>query len=437
MRSIRNIQGIASSLQRHWLVQPIIQFMLIVGLGFGLRLTPSFEGTIQALWQFLPPSIIEQHGWLSLYYLHQQPPLLNAISVFVIEIWGRSALETSIRVVMLATLLANITLINKIIITVGLRQSTSWLFILFPAFWLYHTWFYEPAFTLFFTNCVILGLVLTPSARAFLLITLGFVGLTLTHGSFHPAVIFCIFGLSWFLIFRQIKLGRAVMMVAILLAIPIVLVLKNVHLVGSPSLSSWAGCNLHQKFMHIGTGFEYTPREIATAPNILGAVTFAEGNRVNTNNLDFAKHCNENLRLILSKIREPGEFLGYLGRVAETVRNNESSLSLEYRGAGFSPSHWGLLSKTIDQLITFKSYYALPLLIITLLAPALTLVLFVKHKLFKPLLVLTLVYYFGLSIAHLANGWEQMRMAYRSSFFLYLCVLLLLHSLFSRFAHKP
>ena len=132
-------------------------------------------------------------------------------------------------------------------------------------------------------------------------------------------------------------------------------------------------------------------------------------------------------------MQEPGEFLAYLSRVAETIRSNESSLSLEYRGAGFSPSHWGLLSKAIEQLITFKKYYELPLLLISLFAPILTLALLIKHKLFKPFFVLTLIYYFGLSIAHLANGWEQMRMAYRSSFFLYICVLLSLHSLLKRF----
>jgi hypothetical protein len=433
MRSMGNIQGIVNSLRHHWVWQPIAQLLVILAMGAMLRLSPSFEGTIQALWQYLPPSVIEQHGWRSLYYLHQQPPLLNAIIVFIIQLGGRGALEGSIQVIMLIILLANLILINRITSALKLNLATSWIFVLFPAFWLYHTWFYEPAFTMFFTNCVILGLVITPSALTFLLATVGLVGLTLTHGSFHPAMIYCVFALAWFLIFRKCNLRRTIVIAGILLAIPTAFLFKNLYLAGSPSLSTWAGCNLHQKFMHAGTGFEYTPREIPGAPNILGAAKFTEGDRVNTNNLDFATHCNENLRLILTKVQEPGEFLAYLSRVAETIRSNESSLSLEYRGAGFSPSHWGLLSKAIEQLITFKKYYELPLLLISLFAPILTLALLIKHKLFKPFFVLTLIYYFGLSIAHLANGWEQMRMAYRSSFFLYICVLLSLHSLLKRF----
>ena len=423
-RSIKNMPRIVNLLRSYWLLQVALQFSIILGLGLAFRLTPSFEGTIQALWQFLPPSLIEQYGWVSLYYLHQQPPLLNGIVLVIIKIWGRAALEPCIAVLMLALLFVNLALINRLIVALEFKPLFGWLFVLFPAFWLYHTWFYEPAFTLLFTNCVFLGLIRKPTPSSFLLTVLGLVGLTLAHGSFHPVIILGVLALAWLLCFRLTNL-RSVRLAAIcLLALPLLFLIKNSILVGSPSLSSWAGCNLHQKFMHIGKGFEYTPQEIPNLPNILGAAALVDGKRLNTNNVDFAAHCNANLRLIVSKITEPGEFSGYLSRVFETIRNNESSLSLEYRGAGFSPSHWGRLNPAIEWVISFKTYYATLLLLISLFCPVLALTLLRRHALFKPLFILTLIYYFGLSIAHLANGWEQMRMAYRSSFFVYCCVLL-------------
>lgn len=427
-----NMQKIMTFLRSQWLIHSMLQFFLIIGLGLHFGLAPSFEGTIQALWQFLPISVLEQYGWASLYYIHQQPPFLSVLLITILETVGRGSLEGSLRLIMLAVLFANILVINRITVALGFNLLVSWVFIFFPAFWLYHTWFYEPTFTLFFTNCVFLGLILKPSKHTFLLVAFGFVGLTLTHGSFHPLVILLILGLSWFLLFRNIARGRTLLIAVALATIPITFVLKNVYLVGSPSLSSWAGCNLHQKFMHIGKGFEYMPNEVTAAPSILGSTHFSDGKRLNTNNIDFAKHCNENLRLIISKIKSPGEFSGYVTRVMETLRNNESSLSLEYRGAGFSPSHWGSLAPRIDWLITFKPYYGPILFAIALFGPALTLLALVGQPLLKPMAILALIYYFGLSVAHLANGWEQMRMAYRSSFFIYICTLLFAQTLIHR-----
>jgi hypothetical protein len=338
---------------------------------------------------------------------------------------------------MFVMLFANIVLINAIVEVLSIRKIYSWLFVIFPSFWLYHTWIYEPAFTLFFTNLALLGLIYKPSPSGFLTFVTGMIGLTITHGSFHPIPVLLIMVLAWVLRFRLIKMSKGWIFVIALTLLPVTFMLKNVVLVGSPTLSSWAGCNLHQKFMMYGTGFDYTPREMKEHPDIVGAVSFGVTKKPNTNNLDFAAHCNDNLKMILGHITEPKVFSAYMSRVMETIRNNESALSIEYRGAGFSPNHWGRLNVFIDWLSTHKSSYAFPLLLVSLFGPAIALVLSVKTPFFTLFLISNLMYYFAFALGHLANGWEQMRMAYRSSFFLYLCVLFTLQMICSRLGFNP
>lgn len=326
-------------LRRHWCLSAILQFLMIFFIGRWLQISPGFEATINELWQYLPTSVMEKHGLSSLYYLHQQPPLLNSLVLLIIKIGGISSLERGVSILMTAMLFANIVLINLIIEVLQIRKFFSWIFVIFPSFWLYHTWVYEPIFTIFFTNLALLAILRSPSPISFLTFVTGMIGLTLTHGSFHPFAVLLIIGAAWALMFRTVQIAKVWFFVALLAMLPLAFMAKNLVLVGSPTLSSWAGCNLHQKFMMFGTGFEYTPREIKELPDIIGAVSFNENKKPNTNNLDFAAHCNENLKLIISHIAEPKVFSSYLSRVMETIRNNESALSIEYRAAGFSPGH--------------------------------------------------------------------------------------------------
>ena len=158
-------------------------------------------------------------------------------------------------------------------------------------------------------------------------------------------------------------------------------------------------------------------------PEILGASKYGIANKTNTNSVDFASHCNENLKMIAAKITEREVFLTYLVSVVETIRNYESVLSIEYRGAGFSPSNWGKATPYIIWISSLKSNYSPTLLLVSLVGPILTLFLSIRTRLFRPFLILVAIYYFGLASGHLFNGWEQMRMAYRSSFFIFLCSL--------------
>jgi hypothetical protein len=410
--------------KRNWLLHTTLQFLTIALIGLYVQLKPGYVDTINALWQFLPLDQIEKYGFLSIYYLHQQPPLLTTLLVFLIKGFGISNIEKSITVLMLIMLFANLCVMNRIVEVLQLKRIYLWIFVIFPSFWIYHTWFYESIFTFFFTNLVFLGLVSKPSSSSFLTFIIGMVGLTLSHGTFHPLPVLFIITLGWALIFRSIDIKKVRTIAVILLAIPIILIFKNFTLVGTPTLSSWAGCNLHQKFMHIGTGFDYVPKENKNIPEIIGSVNFNESGKLNTNNIDFAAHCNDNLKMIVQKISDPNEIVDYYFRVKETVINNESSLSIEYRGAGFSPSHWGKLNEFIVWLISLKPIYNFPLFLISIFCPLLALFACLKTRLFKPITILVLLYYFALSLGHLANGWEQMRMAYRTSFFLYICFFL-------------
>lgn len=406
-----------------WMTHSILQFILIAIAAFYFQLQPSYEGTIHNLWQYLPVDILARYGFSSLYYIHQQPPLLNAIVVIALKFNGLVTLESFIGAGMAVLLFVNIVLINKIIYLLSIRQFYSWIYIFFPAFALYHFWFYEPAFTLFFTNLVVLGVVKKPSGVAFGIFVGGLTGLALAHGAFHPVVVLILIYFGWILIFKKIDLGKFKYWLVALSLLPVLLMIKNIELVRSPSLSSWAGCNLHQKLMTIGTGFDYIPKAIDELPEILGASKYGVANKTNTNSVDFAAHCNENLRMIANKLTEREVFLAYLASVVESIRNNESVLSIEYRGAGFSPSNWGRANPYIVWISSMKSVYSPTLFIFSLVGPMLALLLSIRTRWFRPFLILVLIYYFGLASAHLFNGWEQMRMAYRSSFFMFLCAL--------------
>lgn len=415
----------------------ILQFVLILIAARYFEIRPSYEGTIHNLWQYLPIDVLTKYGFSSLYYIHQQPPLLNAIVIIATKLNGAVSIESFIAVIMTALLFANVALANKIISVFNIRQFYGWVYIFFPSFALYHFWFYEPAFTLLFTNLVILGLIDKPSRTGFAIFSGGLTGLALAHGAFHPIVVLIFICSGWFFIFKKIDLGKLKYCIVALALIPVLFMAKNIELVGSPSLSSWAGCNLHQKLMTIGTGFDYVPIEVEGLPEILGASKYGIANKTNMNNVDFAAHCNENMRMIGAKIVERDVFLAYLTSVGESMRNNESALSIEYRGAGFSPGNWGKAADYIAWISSLKPRYSLSLLLIALGIPILTLLMSIRTRLFRPFVILAMIYYFGLASGHLFNGWEQMRMAYRSSFYIFLCCLFSMQRILDVFNFHP
>ncbi len=422
---------------KEWIKHSIFQFILIMIAASYVQMQPSYEGTIRELWQYLPVDILAKYGFSSIYYIHQQPPLLNTIVIIATKFSSVIALESFVSGVMVIILFLNILLVNKIISLCAIRQFYSWVYIIFPSFALYHFWFYEPAFTLLFTNLIILSLIDKPSRSVFGMFVAGLTGLALAHGVFHPVIALIFICSGWILVFRKIDLGKFKYWIVALSLLPVLLMAKNFELVGSPSLSSWAGCNLHQKLMTIGTGFDYVPKSLDGLPEILGASKYGIANKINVNNVDFAAHCNENLRMIAEKITEREVFLAYLAAVAETIRNNESVLSIEYRGAGFSPGNWGKAAPFIVWISSLKSAYSPVLLAVSLVGPMLALLLSIRTRLFRSLFILVVIYYFGLLSGHLFNGWEQMRMAYRSSFFLFLCTLFCIQRLLSIFNLFP
>jgi len=409
---------------KEWMMHSILQFISIMIAARYFQIQPSYEGTIHDLWQYLPVDVLAKYGFSSLYYIHQQPPLLNTIVIVATKLNGMVSIESFVALVMATLLLANVLLVNKIISLLFIRQLYSWVYIFFPSFALYHSWFYEPAFTLLFTNLVIWGLIDKPSRTSFSIFSGGMICLALTHGVFHPIVVLILIYTGWILIFSKIDLGRLKYSIIALSLLPVLLMVKNIELVRSPSLSSWAGCNLHQKVMTIGTGFDYVPKEVEGLPEILGASKYGLASKLNANSVDFAAHCNENLKMIAAKITEREVFLTYLASVVETIRNNESVLSTEYRGAGFSPGNWGKAASYVIWISSIKAIYSPTLLLVSLVGPILTLLLSIRTRLFRSMLILVLIYYFAFASGHLFNGWEQMRMAYRSSFFVFLCSLL-------------
>lgn len=400
------------------------QFFIIALFYKILGLSPTYSAAINNMMQMLPPALLDKYGFSSLYYLHQQPPLFNAIVLLVIKTLGINSIEQGITLVMHIVLLSNLWLINAILRRTQLPLWLGWIFVMFPAFWVYHTWFYEPAFTLLFTNLVFLAIVSVPNAFNFIILVLGLVGLTLTHSSFHPGIALILMFAAYLIKFRIISQKKIAPWILLLFLLPVGLTLKNYHLTGVPSLSTWAGCNLQQKFMDIGKGFDYLPQQIDNVPDIIGAAKYADG-RTNFNNLDFAKYCQQNLLEITRNVFKPNILKNYLSAVKETIKNNESVLSIDYRAAGFQQGNWGSLNVFMNYWTTIKPRFASFILAISLLLPLIAWISLYRTALFKPIGLLTTMYYYALAVSHMANGWEQMRMAYRSSFFMYVSAILL------------
>lgn len=411
----------------------IAQFSIILFAGYIFDVNFKLLDSFDTLVQLFPLYEYKNHGLKILYYLHSQPPLLNTLAILIYKISGDSYFEYVLDTLMLCVLFLNIFLINLILKTVKADINLSWFFILFPSFGLFHTWYYEPIFSLFFTNLVLYSLVLTPSSKSYLLFVIGLTSLSLVHGIFQPTItIFFIF-FAFFFIFKNSINLKIIIISIIILLIPFGFSLKNYYLAKSFATSSWGGCNLSQKWPNITSGFLHTPQSIPNLPSPLGANEFNNG-KINYNNLNFADTCRATLKTIIIQAlhNENNKLQLYFSNVFSGFIKAESKLSLEasLNCCSLGGDRWGELKNLPNLLIKYNFIYG-NFLIFIVFVPLLIL--------FKPplninkysFILFIFIFYYSLLASHFLNGEEQERMAYKNSFFLYLCFIYFLCLLIS------
>jgi hypothetical protein len=407
----------------------VAQMSVLLIAAWVLDVRPRYEKQLAELVQLFSVDVLRSYNTAEIiYYLHAQPPLLNFITSIAVSIFGEKNLELSLHAVMLGMLAVNILLINLIINTLKISQLFAWLYMLFPAFFLFHTWYYEPVFSLFFTNLVIFALVRQKGSCSLILFTTGLTGLSISHGIFQPIIMLFFLVAGGYVFFKTYLTKKSIFVCIIIAIVPVLVAIKNYSLIGLFGTSSWSGCNVAQKWPNKDTWVLFPLQDIKSEPNIIGAAEMSPG-KPNYNHIDFGRYCIQQFKTIVYEMRVPKLFGQYLQNVAQTVVANESKLSLfaKRHCCGLGGQAWGKLDNTVENLISLERFYGPVILFINILLPFALLLPFRKEKYYKEYIFIVSMYYFSLLIGHMANGQEQERMGFRNSLFIYLCVLYSLH----------
>jgi len=406
------------------------QLGVLLAVAWAFEVRPIYTNQFSELVQLFSIDILrEYNAWEVVYFLHAQPPLLNFLASLLVKNITATNLQIGFYLAMLAVLGLNILVVNKIVESLKIPRIYTWPYILSPAFLLYHTWYYEPVFSLFFTNLLMLSLTRSYKNGAIIIFTIGLVGLSLCHGIFQPIVmlVFFILGCVW--IFKNGLNKKNVIICLVLIAIPLSVAVKNHKLVGIFGTSSWSGCNVGQKWPNKDTWVMYQLENIGSLPSIIGSAEMSKG-KPNYNNIDFGRHCINQLKQIAYEVRVPSLLTQYFKNVGETIITNESKLSLfaKRHCCGLGGEAWGKFDILAEDLLSLEPLYGPVLLFINLFLPLSVLVTYRNRKYLKEYGFIVLIYYWSLLIGHMANGQEQERMGFRNSFFIYLCLIYVLNT---------
>ena len=207
-------------------------------------------------YQLLDVDLLRHDPFVSIYYLHSQPPLFNALTALVLQL-PSGFVNTTLALVWHAAGLATAVVIYATLVRLGVRAPLAagvvCVFIVSPEALLVENWFFYSQIQMLFTALLLFGLArfaTTGSTADGLLFTGSLGALVLLRSSFHPLVMVLLIVIVW----RQLRIDAR--RVAALAAIPIVLVaawsIKNVVVFDSWSNSTWVGMNLSY-IAHAGT----------------------------------------------------------------------------------------------------------------------------------------------------------------------------------------
>jgi len=200
-------------------------------------------------WQFIDPLLLKTDLWRSIYYLHSQPPLLNAFTGVVLQVFP----ENYVIVFHFFHLTCGVVLLFSIY-GMGLKLGfqpwfaaliSIW-FMVSPVTIVYENWYmyaYPLTAALCFSGYFLFRFVETARSSDGILFSLPLAMMSLTWGLFHISWFIVCLGIGIFAILkkRQIKFT-----IGLLLALILVVSWygKNAIVFGSFTASSWGGMNL-------------------------------------------------------------------------------------------------------------------------------------------------------------------------------------------------
>ncbi|MEW6236004.1 MAG: hypothetical protein AB1656_11500 [Candidatus Omnitrophota bacterium] len=199
---------------------------------------PSFD-----LWQLLAPSLLREHPFQSLWNLHMQPPLLNAIAAAALATPAPSRI---LWFLFLTIGFAASLILYRLLCERKFPYPCFWtiLYIVWPHTWMYQNWF----FYTFLVRCLLIAFLYAYFRRNVFLQCLIASLLPLLRSTFLLPISIV------YICFLCRKEGRWTY--SLLLFLPLAFFVKNIVLFGVPSFSSWMGMNL-------AAGLHFDERELA------------------------------------------------------------------------------------------------------------------------------------------------------------------------------
>jgi hypothetical protein len=206
------------------------------------------DGLLHNAYQLLDVRLLRDDPIRSIYYLHSQPPLFNAVTAIVVRLPSRFV-NTTLMVLWHAAGLATALLCFATIIRLGVRRGLAvvlvCLFVLMPETMLVESWFFYTQLEILLVALMLWGLARFASGGRTvdgLVFTGSAAALVLLRSSFLPALFVVLLLVAW----RLLRVDWRKL--AAIAAVPLILVaawsVKNVVVFDTWSNSSWTGMNL-------------------------------------------------------------------------------------------------------------------------------------------------------------------------------------------------
>ncbi len=206
------------------------------------------DGLLHNAYQLLDVKLLRDHPFLSIFYLHSQPPLFNLFTAAVVQL-PNDLVQTVLAALWALAGLATALLVFSTMARLGVR---TWLgvvivcvFLVAPETILTESWFFYTELQVFLTALALFALTRFASTRrtsdgALFAGCLG--ALVLMRSSFHILLLVLVLAVLW----RQLTVAPR--QLAAIAAVPLVVAgawsVKNVVVFDSWSNSSWLGMNL-------------------------------------------------------------------------------------------------------------------------------------------------------------------------------------------------
>lgn len=214
------------------------------------------DGLLHNAFQLLDVRLLRDDPFVSIFYLHSQPPLFNAFAALVVQL-PDSFVNTVLALVWHAAALGTAVALYATMVRLGVRTRLAvglvCAFLLAPETILTEHWFFYSQLQMLLSALALLGLARYSTTRATrdgVLFTASMAALVLLRSSFHIALMIVVLLAVW----RMLKIDAR--RFAAIAAVPLVLAgawsVKNLVVFDSPTSSTWLGMNLSY-LAHAGT----------------------------------------------------------------------------------------------------------------------------------------------------------------------------------------